>query len=190
MKIFRLALLLLLSFLLLTSCVSSSGRAPKVASGAKIEILVLSDRGDTAIVKDYNPKTVGIYNPIVNPGIGAEVVDELAPFMEKDLILQLNRAGYQAKQIREKSEFTPGNGRYLLTTRITNYNPGSAAARRFVGFGAGAASLDNHYELFGNDAQPLLSWDDGVGTSEHWSKLYRRLNGNAVKRINDQLAKP
>lgn len=167
MKFFRLALSLLLAILLLNGCASSSGRAPQAASGNKFEILVLSDRGNTN-----------------------KSVDELAPHMEKDLIGQLNRAGYQARQIREKSEFTPANGRYLLTTRIVNYNPGSSAARIIVGFGAGSASLDNHYELFGNNAQPLLSWDDGCGTSEHWSKLYRRLNGNAVKRTNEQLAKP
>lgn len=168
MKIFRLALPLLLAILLLTGCAASSGRAPRNASGNKLEILVLSDRGDNV----------------------TKAIGELAPFMEKDLIGQLNRAGYQAKQIKVKSEFTPGNGRYLLTTRIVNYNPGSSAARMIVGFGAGSASLDNHYELFGNTAQPLLSWDDGVGTSEHWSKLCRKLNSNTVKRINDHLAKP
>jgi hypothetical protein len=174
MKIFRLAMPLLLAFLLLTGCVSSSGRAPQTASGAKVEILVLSDRGDTSTMNAYTAKAVG----------------DLAPFMEKDLVEQLNRAGYLARQIKTRSEFVPGNGRYLLTTRINNYNPGSSAARMVVGFGAGSASLDNHYELFGNTAQPLLSWDDGTGTSEHWSKLCRKLSSNAVKRINDQLAKP
>lgn len=171
MKIFRLAIPLLLAFQLLTGCVSSSGRAPQAASGNKVEILVLSDRGDTAAMSDYVAKAIG----------------DLAPFMEKDLVEQLSRAGYQARQIRARSEFSPGNGRYLLITRIVNYNPGSSAARMVVGFGAGSASLDNHYELFGNGGQPVLSWDDGVGTSQHWTRLCRTLNGNAVKRINAQL---
>lgn len=175
MKVFRLlAMPLLFSLLLLGGCASSAGRAPQAASGNKFEILVLSDRGDTAAMNGYTAKAVG----------------DLAPFMEKDLLGQLNRAGYQARQIKEKSEFTPGSGRYLLTTRIVKYNPGSSAARVIVGFGAGSASLDNHYELFGNTAQPLLTWDDGVGTSEHWSKLCRKLNSNAVNRINERLAKP
>jgi hypothetical protein len=171
MKIFRLPLPCLLAALLLTGCVSSSGRAPQAASGSKVEIMVLSDRGDTSAMSDYVAKAVG----------------DLAPFMEKDLVEQLNRAGYQAKQIRARSEFLPGNGRYLLTTRIVNYNPGSSAARMVVGFGAGSASLDNHYELFGNGAQPVLAWDDGVGTSQHWTRLCRTLNTNAVKRLNGQL---
>lgn len=174
MKISRLTLSLLLSLLLTTGCASSAGRAPKSSSGNKLEVLVLSDRGDTAAMNDYTAKAVG----------------ELAPYMDKDLIAQLNRAGYQARLIKARSEFNPSNGRYMLTTRIVNYNPGSSAARMLVGFGAGAASLDNHYELFGTGAQPLMSWDDGVGTSEHWTKLCRKLSSNAVKRINDQLAKP
>jgi len=172
MKIHHLPLLFAL--LLLAGCVSSSGSAPKATSGAKIEILVLSDQGDKSSMSDYV----------------AKAVTDLAPFMDKDLIGQLNRAGYQAKLIQTRSEYTPARGVYLLTTRIVNYNPGSSAARMLVGFGAGSASLDNHYELFGNGAQAVLKWDDGVGTSEHWSKLCRKLNSNAVKRINEQLAKP
>lgn len=171
MKMFRLAMPLLLSLLLLSGCASSSGRAPQAATGEKVEIMILSDRGDTSAMNDYTAKAVG----------------DLAPFMEKDLVEQLNRAGYRARQIKSRSEFNPGNGRYLLTTRIVNYNPGSSAARMLVGFGAGSASLDNHYELFGNSAQPLLTWDDGVGTSQHWTRLCRTLNSNAVKRLNTQL---
>lgn len=166
--------ILLLSTLLFVGCVSSSGRAPQSARGEKYEILVLSNRGDTATMSDYTAKAVG----------------DLAPYLETDLIGQLNGAGYKARLIKNRDEFSPATGRYLLATKIVRYNPGSSAARMVVGFGAGAASLDNHYELFGSGAQPLLTWDDGVGTSEHWSRLCRKLNGNTVKKVNDQLAKP
>jgi len=172
MKTFRLALPLFLSLLFLAGCAASSGRAPQSAAGEKIEIMVLSDRGNPAEMNAYSAKGIS----------------DLAPYMEKDLLGQLKRAGYQARLIQDRSEFTPGNGRYLLVTRIVNYNPGSSAARVLVGFGAGAASLDNHYELFGNSAQPLLSWDDGVGTSQHWSRICRKLNANTVKRLNQQLS--
>ena len=174
MRIHHLAIPLLFTVLWLSGCVASSGSAPMARSGAQVEILLLSDRGDPAAMNGYVAKAVA----------------DLAPFMEKDLLEQLNRAGYRARQIKDRGEFTPGNGVYLLATRIVNYNPGSSAARMLVGFGAGSASLDNHYELFSTGSQPVLSWDDGVGTSEHWSKLCRKLNSNAVKRLNGQLAKP
>ncbi len=170
MKPYRIFLPLLL-FLLLSACAASGGRAPHAASGRQIEIAVIFDRGDSSNAYE------------------AKGISDLAPFMERDLIGQLKRAGYQARLIRERSEFTPGPGRYLLIARIVKYNPGSSAARMFVGFGAGAASLDNHYELYGTSPQPLYNWDDGVGTSEHWSRLCRKLDGNTVKRLNEYFAK-
>ena len=54
-----------------------------------------------------------------------------------------------------------------------------------VGFGAGAASLDNHYELLGPDLDLIMAWDDGVGTSGDWKRLPRKLNSNTVKKVND-----
>ena len=112
---------------------------------------------------------------------------EVGQWMERDLLNMLRRSGYDAALIESKGEFEAREGRYLLTVRIESYNPGSSAARFLVGFGAGAASLDNHYEFYGTAPQPLMIWDDGVGTSEHWTKLPRKLNANTVRKITERL---
>ncbi len=140
------------------------------AQSGSIEIKVLCDRGTPA--EEHKKST-----------------EELAKWMEKDLVNRLTRAGYSAELITSKDQFVPAEGRYLLTVTVVKYNPGSSAARIVVGFGAGSASLDNHYDLIGAGGQPVLSWDDGVGTSGHWSKLPAKLNGNAVNKIKAQLGK-
>lgn len=150
---------------------ASAPRAPVTADGKKTAILILSDRGNPA---EMNERQFQFRN-------------EVGQWMEKDLVNQLTRAGYDAKLIKAKDEFAAGAGRYLLTVKITGYNPGSSAARMLVGFGAGSASLDNHYELCGADGKAVAAWDDGCGTSEHWSKMPRRLNANTVRRVTKEL---
>jgi hypothetical protein len=162
-----------LAVLLVSACVTRS-RAPVSASGSKVEIAVLSDRRDP---KEMEARQWGWRN-------------EVGQFMESDLVNQLNRAGYTARLIKSQNEFESADGRYLLKVEIKSYNPGSSAARVLVGFGAGAAGLDTHYELYGAATNPVLAWDDGVGTSQHWTKLPRKLNSNAVRKINEQLSAP
>ena len=145
---------------------------PNVApAGAKTEIVVLCDRGATA---DLAPRQQQWRN-------------EVGAWMEPDLVRELNRAGYQASLIASRDKFEVRAGRYLLAVKITSYNPGSTAARIMVGYGAGSAALNTHYELFGADAKAVLTWDDGVGTSQNWQRLPRKLNENTVKRLNDHL---
>ena len=57
--------------------------------------------------------------------------------------------GVSAVKIPSRDKFDPATGQYLLTVKMVRYNPGSKAARILVGMGAGATSLDLHYELFG-----------------------------------------
>jgi len=47
--------------------------------------------------------------------------------------------------------------------------------------------LINRLRRSGYEAKPIMAWDDGVGTSEHWSRLPRKLNANTVKRITKKL---
>jgi len=162
----------LLAFLLVLGC-AASPTAPRPSSpgGGKVELKVVSDRG--------NPAEMGERQWAWRNEVGA--------FMENDLVAQLRRAGYDAEYLRSEKEFQPRADRYLIKVSIKSYNPGSSAARILVGFGAGACSLDNAYELYGMGPEPIMTWTDGVGTSEHWSKLPRKLNSNAVKRITQKL---
>lgn len=170
MKRHPIAICLALSLLLVTGC-ATAPRAPLTDAGEKIEIMVLSNRGNPSEMTERQ------YQYRV----------EVGQWMERDLLNMLRRSGYEAALIESKGEFEARKGRYLLTVKIESYNPGSSAARMLVGYGAGAASLDNHYEFYGAAPQPLMTWDDGVGTSQHWKRLPRKLNANTVRKITEKL---
>jgi hypothetical protein len=140
--------------------------------GKTIELYILSDRGnaDEMTAAQYKNR------------------QQVGQWMEQDMIRIFNRAGYAATLLQSRDEFTPGPGKYLLSVSIVNYNPGSKAARIVVGFGAGAVSLDNHYDLYGEATAPLLSYDDGVGSSRDWKNCARKLNENALKRVSQRLS--
>jgi hypothetical protein len=171
MKKYPIVMWLVACMVLIAGC-ARVPRAPLSDTGQKIEIMVFSDRGSPAEMTERQYK----YRI------------EVGQYMERDLINRLSRSGYEAKLINSKDEFEPSVGRYLLTVKMVSYNPGSSAARILVGFGAGAASLDNKYEFYGAGSEPIMAWDDGVGTSEHWSRLPKKLNANTVKRITEKLS--
>lgn len=150
---------------------AASAKAPMTAGGEKIKIFLLSDRGDPKTMTDqqFNQR------------------NQVHAWMERDLIKILNKGGYEASLVRNRGEYKPGPGRYLLSVKIVSYNPGSKAARMFVGFGAGVTSLNNHYELFGKAKKPILAYDDGVGSSRDWKNCARKLNKNAIKRVSEKL---
>ena len=105
--------------------------------------------------------------------------------MRKDLRNILSkRGGFNARILESKSEFRKGEQEYLLDVLITQYKPGSKAARIIVGFGAGAASLDIRYELISPRGKKLLSKEDGCGTSLDWRRLSRKLNENILAAIS------
>jgi len=150
----------------------ASIKAPTMAGGKKITIQVLSDRG-------------------ITEGMPQDMVDQrnqLGQWMENDLIDILKDAGYEAAVIQKREEFKAEAGKYLLAVKIVKYNPGSKAARMVVGFGAGAASLDTHYDLFGDAADPILAKDHGVGSGRDWNYCARKLNEDMTKAVSDKLA--
>jgi hypothetical protein len=57
-----------------------------------------------------------------------------------------------------------------------------------VGFGAGSASLDTHYELIGPEKQPILTKDHGRASSKDWDNICRRLNQDMLVVISQTLA--
>jgi len=166
MKMCSIAVCWVLCVLSVAGC-TTSPQSPQGNAGKKIEIMVLSDRGNPAEMSQQQYK----YRI------------EVGQWMERDLLNRLRRSGYEASLVETKEKFEARDGRYLLVVKIVSYNPGSSAARIVVGFGAGAASLDNHYEFYGTAPKPLMTWDDGVGTSQHWSRLPSKLNANTVGRI-------
>ncbi len=164
--------MVLMAFLVLVSCVSAFTTVYAAESDVVIYVLT-----DCNITSDLSPRD-------------AEARNDIGQYWENDLIKILTkRGGYQAQLIENKSDYKPGDNTYLLETKILKYNSGSTAARMIVGFGAGACSMDIHYELSGKDSTSLLSKDDGVGSSRDWRNVARKLNENILKEIKPIIGK-
>ena len=120
----------------------------------------------------------------------AKAQTQVADWMDDDLVrvfARYTKAGYQAKRIEKRTDFTPQTGNYLLTVKIIEYRPGSKAARMFVGYGAGGVSLKIHYELYANGKNAILVKDDGVFSGREWISAARKLNENMAKAITERL---
>ncbi len=90
---------------------------------------------------------------------GVEFPPEYLGALQKEITKQLTSAQLFAEVITEGQKPANPQSRVLrLSGLITNYNPGSRAARYFGGFGAGAAEIDSKLSfLDGMTEQPLLS---------------------------------
>jgi hypothetical protein len=165
-------LLALLAVMATFGCGGPRIKAPTMANGGSYSIAVLSDRG---ITPELDADRSNQYN-------------QVGAWMEQDLLRMLKKVGYSARLVDSRGEFAAGPGEYLLTVRMVRYNPGSKAARMLVGFGAGATSLDTHYELYGASSQPLLAEDHGVGSSVDWYQVVQKLNQQMVDAVSRKLA--
>lgn len=114
-------------------------------------------------------------------------LQQIGDFMEPDITNRLRDTGYEVTAVGAAAEYVPAPGRYLLKIVVVDYNPGSKAARMLVGFGAGSASLDIHYELVGEAPTPIVSRDDGRASSKDWTNVIRRLDKDIVIHITDVL---
>jgi hypothetical protein len=140
-------------------------------NGGKVAILVYADRGVSA-------------DPAGN---ASEQVNQLADWMEADLIAILQKTGYQAAVVANKDEPT-ARGRYLLRTQVVDYNGGSRAARALVGWGAGAARLETHFELIGPKGAVYVAGSPSVATSRsNWQRVARKVNLQTVDSVNERL---
>lgn len=164
------AVSLTLAALALVACGGArTGSAVKNPDGSRVAIMVVTDRGITA---EMEPDRV-------------EQINQLASWMEDDLLAILEKTGYAP--MRVEADAPPGPGRYLLRVKIRDYNAGSKAARILVGFGAGAAVLNTHFELQGEDGGALVAGDPSVGTGRDWRNAARKVNLQTVDSVNARL---
>jgi hypothetical protein len=117
----------------------------------------------------------------------------LSDWMANNLVkvfASYTQAGYQAKLIEKREDFTYQPNNYLLTVKIIKYRPGSKAARMVVGFGAGGVSLKIHYELLADSTKAILTQDDQVYSGREWMYAARKLNqnmaGTVIKKLGDK----
>lgn len=146
-----------------------------------------SDKAESGRASSVKGTTLSV---LIDPGIEKSFTDmqvrnreQVGDYMEQDLPAVLKKAGFNARLISKRSEYQPAAGSYLLTVKITNYNPGSKAARMMVGYGAGAASMDTHFELYGSDSNPLLSDNQSVGSGRDWRNVIRKINEQTAKAV-------
>lgn len=159
-----LSLVLAVAFPVLACVPRANVPAGAVAPGTRISVVL--DRNIPASLPDDKKKAQA----------------QIGDWMEGDLVNVLRDAGYEAGAGRG------AGGGYVLAVRLIRYNPGSTAARMFVGFGAGAASLDVHYELRAG-GKVLLSHDDGVGSGADWRKVARVLNVRMTEAVAATLSR-
>jgi hypothetical protein len=120
----------------------------------------------------------------------AKSQSSLAEWMKRDLVRVFGRyakSGIEAQLIEKKQEFKAGPDNYLLMMKITDYNPGSKAARIIVGYGAGGVSLKIHYDLSANGSSMILSQDDSVFSGREWLNAARKLNQNTAKAVTEKI---
>ena len=156
--------------------------------------LIMGFAYSAVAAENNNPATISIlFDNGVTASLDARQAKSqaaLSDWMDKDLVRVFARyakAGYQAKLIEKRQDFTPRPNNYLLTVKITDYNPGSRAARIVVGFGAGGVSIKIHYELLAEGTNSILSKDDSVYSGREWMVAGRKLNENMAKVVTGQL---
>ncbi len=113
-------------------------------------------------------------------------LDRVLQWMERDIVKQLSRAGFDAKLLNSKKEFQAEMG-VMWKMTVKNFNAGNRALRAFVGYGAGASSLDMTYTLVDAKGKKIEQWDDGVGSSKGGTYCAQTLNRRNVKRLADSL---
>ena len=106
-------------------------------------------------------------------------------WMDRDIIKQLARSGYKATLLKSRNDFKgPG---HLLIIDVDKFNAGNRAARMFVGYGAGASSLDLKYQLIDSHGKTVSTWKDGVGSSKGGTYCAQTLNRNTINQLNSVL---
>jgi hypothetical protein len=158
---------------LLSACGGRGGSAVTMPNGSRVAIMLFSDRGVTA----------------ETPPEKADQLNQLGEWMESDLIAILKNTGYDATLVQSRDTPT-GVGSYLLRVQILEYNGGSKAARMFVGFGAGAARLNTHYELVGPGGSVYLTAAPNASTGRgDWKHAVRKIDQDTVMAVNTRLQK-
>lgn len=170
MKRLVLALCSMLTLVALSACGGRTGSAAKMPDGSRIAMMVHVDPG---ITPEMAPDRV-------------EQMSQMASWMESDLLAILDKTGYAATRVEDPAT-QAGPGRYVLHVRVKEYNAGSKAARMLVGFGAGAARLDTHFDLVADGGIAMVGGDPSVASGRDWKNAARKVNLQTVDTVNAAL---
>ena len=147
-------------------------QAPKSADGDPVTLYFYCDNGIT----EKTDKKL------------AEQINEVSAFMKLHFLGLSTKAGYRSIVTENRNDFIEGSSQYLVDVKIKKYDAGSKALRMTIGFGAGAVSMDTHYALYADKKSPLLSKDDGVGSSNpNWIVVPAKLNEKMLIEITKEI---
>lgn len=118
----------------------------------------------------------------------ARELDLVMQWMDRDIVKIFKQAGFQPVLIKDMQGYKPEMGK-LLVVRVERFDAGSRAARAFVGFGAGAASLDLGYKLLDEKGAVVSEWRDGVGSSKGGTYCAQTLDKRALDKVAGLLNK-
>ncbi|MDR1759559.1 MAG: DUF4410 domain-containing protein [Fibrobacter sp.] len=160
----------LVSLGLFAAC--SGPRAVTNHDGSSLPVMLLFDAGWEQIDRE-NPNHVDQRQSIEN-------------YYKENLLESFKNAGYEAVLIDNLNEASNPDI-WVIEVKITNYNPGSKAARMLVGFGAGAAVLDTYVRV-GKSGDWKWMKDYSYGTSGNWQKTIVKSNKVLLKDLETSLA--
>ena len=137
---------------------------------------------------DGSPVTLEVYFDRNAQLQNTSQVAQVVGFMDPDLRSILLEAGYVVQQSNNPESFVPGPNRYLLLVKVLNYNPGSKAARMFVGsLGGGALVLDTQHVLFSGPGQMVVQGTSSVGSGRDWEYAARKINLQVFREVTEAL---
>ncbi len=160
-----------------------------------VGLTVSCTQNDTKTAADIKPQG-GIKLAVLTldgdlPGQTADQARELdmvMQWMDRDIVKIMTNAGFQPSLIKDMRNYRPEMGK-LLVIDVERFNAGNRAARAFVGYGAGAASLDLGYKLLDENGALLSEWHDGVGSSRGGTYCAQTLNRRALEKVSGLLAR-
>ena len=113
-------------------------------------------------------------------------MEELSSWMESDLLAILNNFGYAGIRV-DDANVTAGPGRFVLLVHVKAYDAGSRAARLLIGFNAGGATLDTHFELKGEGGTSLVAGDPSIRAGGDGRHAARRINMQTINAVDAYL---
>jgi len=114
--------------------------------------------------------------------------NQVSDYFEPYFVKHFTRAGFAVEKITSREQFDPASGGYLLTVKTENYNPGSKAARMWVGMGAGVTTMKIRFEVFGAGKDALLTKEQERGSSRDWQFLCTKLSDDTLDAVKPVLA--
>lgn len=103
-------------------------------------------------------------------------------WLDRDFIKICKKSGIRVTSIKDMQTYTPAMGK-LLVVDVERFSAGNRAARAFVGFGAGSASLALNYKLLDENGALLSEWKDGVSSSKGSTNCAEILNRKALEKV-------